>query len=179
MASRTSKRRPKKGPANKTVRADGTYQCVRYSQATAERICARIARGEAWLNLANTDGMPSYDALYRWRAQHPEFAEMVAQARETAAELRADLAVLAAEAATKDDVQVARLKVAAYQKFAANPTIRAHGERKAKKAADELPALDRPRRFIVEVRRWTKVTLPDGRVVLREVFPEPEGEGER
>jgi len=173
MPSRTSKRRPQKGPANKTVRLDGTYQAVRYSQAAAERICARISQGEAWLNLANTDGMPSYDALYRWRDKYPEFAEMLAQARETAAELRADMAVLAAEAATKEDVQVARLKVSAYQKFAANPTIRARGERRRKRDDGES-SVERPRRFIVEVRRWTKVTLPDGKVVLREVFPDGE-----
>ena len=175
MPKGTSKRRPQKAPANKTVRADGTYESVRYSQAAIERICARISQGEAWINMAGTEGMPSYDALYRWRAKYPEFAEMLAQARETAAELRADMAVLAAEAATKDDVQVARLKVAAYQKFAANPTIRARGERKPQPRADEA-LVERPRRFVVEIRRWTKVILPDGKVVLREVFPEGEEE---
>jgi hypothetical protein len=178
MPSRTSKRRPPKRPASKTVRADGTYQAVRYSQVAAERICGRIARGEAWVNIANTDGMPSYHALFVWRAKYPEFAEMLAQARETAAELRADLAVLAAEAATKDDVQVARLKVAAYQKFAANPSVHLPGERPSK-SKRQVERDERPRRFIVEVRRWTKVTLPDGKVVLREVFPEGEGEADQ
>jgi hypothetical protein len=164
-------------PKKKRIRKDGTYQAVPYSKRVAEQICARISAGEAWLKMANSEGMPSYDALYKWRAKYPEFAEMLAQARETAAELRADMAVLAAEAATKEDVQVARLKVAAYQKFAANPTIRSRGERKLKGVEAEA-AVERPRRFIVEVRRWTKVTLPDGKVVLREVFPEG-GEGDQ
>ena len=177
MPEGTSKRRRKTAPANKTVRADGTYEAVRYSQGAIERICTRIAQGESWTHIAGTPGMPSYGALFIWRAKYPEFAEMLAQARETAAELRADMAVMAAEAATKDDLAVARLKVSAYQKFAANPAIRSRGERKPKVRGGETPS-DAPRRFIVEVRRWTKVTLPDGGVILREVFPEGHEAGE-
>ena len=162
-------------PANKTVRRDGTVETVRYSKRIAGKICARISAGEPWARMANTEGMPCYAALYDWRAKHPEFAEMLAQARQTAAELRADMAVMAAEAATKEDVQLARLKVSAYQKFAQNPAVGRPGEGWRREVGD-ADAIDRPRRFIVEVRRWTKVTLPDGRVVLREVFPEGEGE---
>jgi len=178
MPARSSKRCPAKRPASKTVRADGTATLVKYGQKICDEICARIAAGEAWTNIANTGRMPSYATLYDWRRKHPEFAEALAQAREMAAELRADMAVLAAEAATKEDVQVARLKVAAYQKFAANPTVHLRGERRAKATRESAPD-ERPRRFIVEVRRWTKVTLPNGKVVLREVFPEGEGEDDR
>lgn len=155
-------------PASKTVRADGTATLVRYSRAVCDEICRRIAGGEVWHRIANTGSLPAYETLYAWRRKHPEFAEALAQAREAAAELRADQALLAAEEATPATVQVDRLKVAAYQWRAAKSAPKLYGP----KAGEEAEGGGEPRRMIIEIRRFEKVTNEDGKVVLREVFPE-------
>ncbi len=162
-----------RAPKNKPVGPNGKAPRVYYSPATVDRICRRIARGEPWLELANKPGIPSYDRLYAWRNKYPEFAEALARARLMAAEVRADQAVQAAEAITVDTLAVGRVKIAAYQKFAKDPAPPGHGSKRNCAPPPPKPIdPDKPRRFIVEVRRWTKVTLPDGKVVLREVFPE-------
>jgi hypothetical protein len=167
MPKRTSNSRAN-GPAGKTVRADGTVVCVRYSQKITNEICERIANGEAWFRIANTGRMPSYTTLYAWQRKHPEFAEALAQAREMAADLRADKALAVAEAATAATVQADRLHVGALQWRAAKAAPRRYGTRSD--VHDDAEHAQ-TQRLIIEVRRFEKVTRPDGSVYVREVRP--------
>ena len=53
-----------------------------YNKELAEKICARVAKGE-WLHkMEHTQGLPCEDTLYEWLRRHSEFSEMYARARE-------------------------------------------------------------------------------------------------
>ena len=165
MAGRP-KTRASSAPASKTVREDGTVICARYGEEITREICERIAGGDSWFKIANTGNMPSYATLYDWQRKHPEFAEALAQAREMAADLRADKALAVAEAATAATVQADRLHVGTLQWRAAKGAPRRYGTRSD--VHDDLEDAQPPR-LIIEVRRFEKVTRPDGSVYVREV----------
>jgi hypothetical protein len=160
------KTRASSTPASKTVREDGTVVCTRYSKQITQELCERIANGECWHRMANTGRMPSYATLYDWQRKHPEFAEALAQAREMAADLRADRALEVAEKATAATVQADRLHVGALQWRAAKASPRRYGTRSD--AHDDVEDAQ-PARLIIEVRRFEKVTRPDGSVYVREI----------
>jgi len=166
MPKGPSKRKPSPVPQKKIVRADGTVSHVRYSKSIAQEICERLAGGEVWFKICNTGRMPSYATLYDWRRRHPEFAEAYAQAKEMAADLRADKALVVAEESTPATVQSDRLRVGALQWRAAKGSPRQYGPR-----AGEPDDIDEetPRRLIIEVRHFEKVTRPDGSVYVREI----------
>jgi terminase small subunit-like protein len=137
----------------------------RYSQALAHRICERLANGEKWHLICNTDGLPSYTTLYTWQRKHPEFAEKLAMAREMAADLQADTALVVAEAATAASVQADRLRVSTLMKHAALAAPHRWGA-KAEAAGSA------PRKLTIYIRHFERVVLDDGSVVVREVPPE-------
>ena len=166
-------RRKSPSPATKTVRRDGTVSHVRYSRAIAREICHRLAAGEIWFKICNTGRLPSYTTLYDWRRRYPEFAESYAQAREMAADLRADKALVVAEESTQATVQSDRLRVGALQWSAAKGSPRSYGPKAGK--SDEIDE-GQPRRLIIEVRRFEKVARDDGSVYVRELPKAPAGE---
>ena len=53
-----------------------------YSTEIADRLCERIAMREPLSKITRDDDMPCEATIYKWRLQHPEFAEKVAHARE-------------------------------------------------------------------------------------------------
>ncbi|MFI4965807.1 MAG: hypothetical protein ACHP9T_10605 [Caulobacterales bacterium] len=176
MPKRTSTRAPSPLPATKTVRADGTVSHVRYSRAVAQEICERLAAGEVWFKICNTGRLPSYTTLYDWRRRHAEFAEAYAQAKEMAADLRADKALVVAEESTPATVQSDRLRVGALQWRAAKGAPRQYGSR-----AGEPDEVDEglPRRLVIEVKHFEKVTRADGTTYVREIPRARPGEDER
>jgi len=161
-------RRPQKPPRPKTPDKHGQVTHVRYSIAVATRICARLAKGESWSRIANTEGMPCYSALYAWQKRHPEFAEAVAQAREIGADYCADKALEVAAAATKDTVQQDRLFVQALMKHAALKAPKRWG---GKGEAKEKPQTVE---VVFRVRHFERVIGPDGKAFVREIKPEGE-----
>ncbi len=174
MAKRTSTRRPQELPAKKTVEADGRVTYVHYTRKLAKTICARLATGETWFRMANTPGMPCYTSLYAWRQKYPEFAEAYAQAKEMAADLRADRTLEVAEAATSATASADRLRIGALQWHAGKAAPKRYGTR----VRDEDGVEEGPeRRLIIEVRRFAKATAPDGTLYTREIFPDGRIEG--
>jgi hypothetical protein len=167
----SSKKQPPILPARKTPNADGSVTHARYSKKLTEKICQRIARGDAWYRIANTDGLPSYDTLYVWLRKYPDFAEDFAQAREIAADLRADKTLAVAEEATAATVQRDRLRVAALQWHAAKAAPRRYGSR----AGGDVEQEGEPRRLIIEVRRFETAYRPDGTAYTREILPDADG----
>lgn len=54
---------------------------VRYSQAVAERLCARLAAGELLYRIARDPDMPTPEAVAKWAKAKPEFAAALLKAR--------------------------------------------------------------------------------------------------
>ena len=48
---------------------------------TAQEICARVASGETIQNLTKNALLPAQSTVYKWITLHPEFGEMLRQAR--------------------------------------------------------------------------------------------------
>jgi hypothetical protein len=57
---------------------------VRYRKRVVREICKRIADGAVWQQIAGAESMPSHGTFYVWLRRHPEFAQAVEEARETA-----------------------------------------------------------------------------------------------
>lgn len=164
--------RPRKGPRPKTPDRKGRVTHVRYSAAVANLICARLAQGEAWINICNTGDMPCYASLYTWQERYPEFAEAVARARQQGADFCADEALKVAQRATKETVQQDRLLVSTLMRRAALMAPKAWGGKSGKDGKDkEAP---QPVEVVFRVRRFEKVIGPDGKAFVRELKPEGE-----
>ena len=140
---------------------------VRYSRRLGERICQRLAAGEAWSRIAGKRGLPAHATLYRWRDRHPEFAEALKLAREAQAECWAERALAVAEASDAATLNSDKLRVSTLLWHAARAAPARYGDR-----AGREPEAGGPGRIIVEVRDFVPVTLADGRVVAREVLPD-------
>lgn len=52
-----------------------------YSQAVADEICDRIAKGETLRAICREDGKPSFWTVYQWLDANPEFATRFGRAR--------------------------------------------------------------------------------------------------
>ena len=57
---------------------------VRYSPALGRLICERIAAGRSEASLGREPGMPSVQAIYKWRNREPDFAQAYEAARDQA-----------------------------------------------------------------------------------------------
>ena len=166
MPKRTSQGGRSPLPAIKAVRADGTATLARYSKGLAAEICERIAAGEIWFKICNTGRLPSYTTLYQWLKRHPDFAEAYAQAKEMAADLRADKALAVAEGATAATVTADRLRVSTLQWHAGKAAPRRYGSRVGADVEEEGP----PRELVIRVRRFERAWREDGSAYVREVF---------
>ncbi len=171
MTQKPTSKRAQVRPARKVPAADGSVTHVRYSKRVTEEICRRIARGEIWHRICNTEGLPSYDTLYQWLRKYPDFAEEFAQAREMAADLRADQVLVVAEEATAATVQRDRLRVASLQWHAGKAAPRRYGSR----AGDEVKEGE-PRELVIRIRQFERAWREDGTPYVRELRPDGDGE---
>jgi len=151
-------------PAAEKGALGGRKPSVKYSAALAGRIFARIAGGETWSKLAGTDGMPSANALYQWAKIKDGFAEGLKEAREMAADRAADEVLEVARAATAQSASADRVKINALQWSAAKGAPHRYGAR----AESAVPKVE----IVVRVKQFERVTLADGRVVVREILTE-------
>jgi hypothetical protein len=172
MPEGSSPKRAQVRPAGKTVRADGTVTHARYSKKLTREICRRIAGGEVWHKICNTGRLPSYTTLYDWLRRYPDFAEDFAQAKEMAADLRADKVLMVAEESTAATVQSDRLRVGALQWHAGKAAPKRYGS----KAGDDVAEEGAPRRLIIEVRHFETAYRPDGTAYTREILPGGDGD---
>lgn len=58
----------------------------KYTQDIADAICERLADGESVRSMCQDEDMPSPSMVFRWLAQHEEFREQYARAREAQAD---------------------------------------------------------------------------------------------
>ena len=145
---------------------------VRYSKEKAEAICARLTQGETWSRIVRDPDMPSYPVFYAWQHKHPEFAEAVAAARAGSAAYLEDLALDAAEAATRETVQEKRLLV---------NTLTARARSAERKWTGRKPLGGEEAPIVVEkvvfyVRQFERVVGEDGRTYIREIPVAPDAD---
>ena len=86
-----------------------------YCEAVAMALCVRLGEGEAMHHLCSQPGMPAQGTVHLWLKRHPEFAVMVATAREIQAQRLYDEVREIADAATPATLQVDRTRIAARQ----------------------------------------------------------------
>ena len=172
MAEELSRKRTQVRPAGKTVGADGTVSHIRYSKKLARDICERLAQGEIWYKICNSEGLPSYTTFYTWLAKYPDLALDYAQARAMAADLRADKVLVVAEEATTESVQRDRLRVRALQWHAGKAAPKKYGTR----AGDDEAAEGATRRVIIEVRHFEVAYREDGTAYTRQILPDGAGD---
>jgi hypothetical protein len=91
-----------------------------FSWLLAESICERLREGEFLTVICKEQGMPSYGTLCRWRREHPEFADMLRDARKDKAEWFFEQSILAVEEADerKNSIDLARLRSDVFAKAA-------------------------------------------------------------
>lgn len=53
-----------------------------FTPEIANEICERLSKGEPLSVICDDDHVPSFQTVYRWEKQHPEFREASARARE-------------------------------------------------------------------------------------------------
>lgn len=82
--------------------AKKTGRPSKYSDETAESICAGIAQGKSLREICSADGFPDKATVCRWLAVHPAFRDQYAQAREAQAEHMADEILDIADDGTND-----------------------------------------------------------------------------
>ncbi len=82
-----------------------------YSQETADKICELIARGMSLRAICVSGDMPASGTVHRWLAEHAEFQEQYAHAREEQADSFADEIVEIADSVPADNAEVAKAKL--------------------------------------------------------------------
>lgn len=146
---------------------------VRFSMPTAVSICARVAAGEATARMCRENKMPSVSTLYRWRDDIPEFALMLARARDIAADAAVDEALAIAAATTKETVTADRLKISTLLWRAVHGVPKRYGAKAGDPAAAANAADDKATRpILARIRRFEPVAREDGTVFTREILPD-------
>lgn len=136
-----------------------------YSAEIAAIICERLGEGESLRRICNDEGMPAKSTVMLWLAQHSEFSDQYARARETQADyLAEDLLEIADDArndwmesngeddkgwiANGEHIQRSRLRVDARKWLIAKLAPKKYGDRVTQEHTG--PGGEGPVRHIVE-----------------------------
>jgi hypothetical protein len=102
---------------------------VSYSDKLAGEIVALTAEGFTMSEIANLRGFPGLTAMCRWMVESEHFAEQMLRARENAIQLRADELLEIADAATPENVDVAKLRIEVRKWLLSKLAWRVYGDR--------------------------------------------------
>lgn len=101
-----------------------------YTAEIAEEFLERMETGEPILSICDSEGMPSWATICKWKRLRPDFATMYARARESSAESCEHRAVAAAEKANdRDSAAAATVQANTLKWAAAKRNPRTHGDR--------------------------------------------------
>lgn len=100
-----------------------------YNPETTEYICNEIAEGRSLRSICREDGMPSAGTVCRWLAEHKEFQEQYAHAREAQGEVHADGIVEIADNATPETVAQDKLRIDARKWVASKLKPKKYGDK--------------------------------------------------
>lgn len=102
----------------------------KYSEALADRIVDAMIDGSDLVAICKRPGLPDRKTVYRWAAQHPDFAARLEQAREALGDLAAyEIGQIAANC-TSETAAADRVKLAALQWRASRLAPRKYSERR-------------------------------------------------
>jgi hypothetical protein len=113
-----------------------------WTEAIEEEILGRIASGESVMLICGPekgDWLPTERTFYRRIADDAAFCQRYARAREAQGHREADEIKAIADAATVEDVHVARLKIDARKWRASKLAPKVYGDKLAIGGADDLP----------------------------------------
>lgn len=82
-----------------------------YNQETADKICELIARGMSLRAICASADMPAGGTVHRWLAEHQDFQEQYARAREEQADGFADEIIDIADSVAPETGEVAKAKL--------------------------------------------------------------------
>jgi hypothetical protein len=102
-----------------------------YCPATANEVVARVSQGEMLSTITADPMMPSLRTMYRWKADHPEFAEDMRLAREALAERFSDQGWTMALEATPETAFLTQVRLKQFRWMAAVLGPRTHARLKA------------------------------------------------
>ena len=102
-----------------------------YSQDVADEICRRMIEGENLTKICSDAHMPSRFTVYSWFEHRPDFRTRCAHAREGLADFLLDKIEAMADEATKDNVEVMKLKISTAQWRAQKMAPRVYGNNAA------------------------------------------------
>lgn len=118
---------------------------VKYTKRIAVQIHKLYLLGHSITKIAEIEGYPTRDTIFRWKKEHSWFGILMAEAKTQRAELFEEKAIAAAEASVdKDDAPSQRLKFDAY-KWGAEVNDPSKYGKKVTHAGDA----DAPIRFVV------------------------------
>ena len=141
-------------------RKDGS-RVVRYSDALAQAVLARIARGEPWSRIGGTDGMPEYSTLFYWRRKRPEFAEAYEIASAAGNAFRADEVLAVSQGVTQETIQQDRMQIDSLK------WLVARADKMEAKSNDWT--LGKNRRLVIRIREFERAYRDDGTPYVREI----------
>lgn len=102
----------------------------KYSEALADRIVEAMIDGSDLVAICQQPGFPDRKSVYRWAAQHPDFAARLERAREALGDLAAyEIGQIAANC-TAETAAADRVKLAAQQWRASRLAPRRYSERR-------------------------------------------------
>lgn len=98
-----------------------------YSLDTAAVVCAYVAEGLTIKDIAALPDMPGKTTLFKWLAEHDDFANLYARARDERADMLADEVVNIAD--TDPDPNKARVRIDARKWWAAKVNPKRYGDK--------------------------------------------------
>jgi len=113
-----------------------------YTVEVGERICQRIANGEALSHICRDDDMPGRQTVLDWMnavgVEFDAFRANHARAREAQADVMDELIMEVADACTSETAAADRVKIGAYQWRAARLNSKRYGDKLGLGHADGL-----------------------------------------
>jgi len=102
-----------------------------YSEELVDKMLEEIASGRSVISICREeDWSVTHDTWYRWLYKYPELSDRYARAKSIQSEYEADNILDIADNATKEDFQVARLRVDARKWVASKLVPKKYGEYK-------------------------------------------------
>ena len=110
---------------------------VKFSQKIFDKLCERVAEGEAVHNICAEKGMPSRVTFYKWLRDDDDLANSYVRAREEQADRVVDECIAIADQC--DDASKARVQIAARQWKASKMAPKRYGDKLALTGGDGGP----------------------------------------
>jgi TusA-related sulfurtransferase len=143
----------------------------RWDEGLAAEIYYRMSEGESLTAICRDPQMPSFNTVWKWRIEHPRFAEAVALAQRMQAERLCDEGWEIACAVTPENAYATRVQLGQLRWTAAALGPRRFGRFKAVDWEDEGPqARAEPTEVVFSARRFETVRGPDGKAYVREIL---------